>query len=89
MNDKIKQFTAGSSAGALALFIIFTIMYPNITDNADAIVDLKVSQGVILTNIENQGDKLDSMDVSIKIVDSKLNKVLILLCKDSTSALCN
>jgi hypothetical protein len=85
----MKQFTAGTSAGAAALFVIFAILLPSINDNADAIIDLRVSEGIILTTLENQGDKLDGIDEKLDNANVKLNKIMILLCQNSESVLCN
>ncbi len=89
LNDKIKQLTVGTSAGEAALFVIFTILLPSINDNADAIIDLRVSEGIVLTTLENQGDKLDDIDEKLDNANVKLNKIMILLCQNSESILCN
>lgn len=87
--DKTKQTISAASVGAAALFIIFTLLLPQIQDNAGAIVELKISEGIIITTIENNGDKLDDLDKKLTNANEKLNKILIIMCQNSESVLCN
>lgn len=87
--DKTKQTISAVSVGAAALFIIFTILLPQIQDNAGAIVELQISEGIIITTIENNGDKLDDLDRKMTNANEKLNKILIIMCQNSDSVLCN
>lgn len=81
---KTKGFIAGSGGiGAVTLMVIFTFIYPSITENADAIVDLRIEQGIIKTT-----QITDS--ITLETIDENVNKLILFQCIEHPNhLLCN
>ena len=87
---KTKGFIGGmGGAGAASLLIITLVLYPGQTSLAEELSELeimvaqeKVKTAILEDNIQDIRDELH-------VIDEKQDKMLIILCKDSDSSVCN
>jgi dolichol kinase len=84
-----KEFLSGTTAGLVALFVLSTFVWPVVTENASAVVDLQIEQAIIMTSMENQKETLDRVDNQLTSINTKLDKLIIILCQNSDSSFCN
>ena len=79
-----KGFQIGTAtAGIIALALLTTFVIPNVSDNADAISELKTEHAVTKQIQEDKTKQLDGMD-------KKLDKLVILSCiENKDHSLCN
>ena len=87
---KSKDFLAGSGAAAFGMvLLLLTLIQPIVLENTYAINENAVNIGRTNLALENIDDSLDSLNENFDTVDSKIDKMGLILCDMSDGKHCN
>lgn len=85
---RTKEAITGMSLGAVALFVIFSFIYPTLNEIDNAVGELQIDAAILKVNQVNQITTNLIISQNQQQMDSKLDSIIIIMCQQSNSSLC-
>ena len=89
MLSKINATMIGSGLTAGLVLIVMTIVLTGITENSDAVSQIRLDAVKMDITIENINDTLVGLKYNYEKLDEKIDRMVLILCELSNGKHCN